>query len=452
MGLFDALFGKSEKPIADPALLRDELFAAARAGDARRLERLARANQPAVLEHFRSWQKVPEAVRADPAAVQGYVHSMVAVARVFAERLGRPELMAALTGPPGSNPIAKWQDALRRAGELIEGLRYPEARAVLTDALIDSRGMTGSGVDTLLPVTHGRLAEAHFHAGAAAQAVPHLEQALALCEKSGDREGVAAYTASLFEAHRYLGQPDRAAEYADRMAALLDAGGAARDAARWRTRARIVRAGEPLNRVVAVVNGETFEIDEVRVAGDARVQFVFERNRVTLRPAVVHAERGERLGSAGRHEEALAAFDEAAAADPFDPHARYLRAFTLLHLGRHADAADGYRRVEELAPGWFHCRADLWVADGLVAGRLDQPDFLGLYLLEDGPGTPAEKVALCEQLLARRAGLTPPGCTWGGTSPGPGARRRPSRRCGRGWPPTRTWTCRRGCWSSWRHS
>jgi hypothetical protein len=78
VGLFDRLFGKPEPPIPDPDRLRDALFAAARAGDARRLERLARANEAAVLAHFRTWQKVPEAVRADPAAVQRYVHSMIA--------------------------------------------------------------------------------------------------------------------------------------------------------------------------------------------------------------------------------------------------------------------------------------------------------------------------------------------------------------------------------------
>jgi tetratricopeptide (TPR) repeat protein len=400
MGLLSSLFGKGDSPITDPNHLRDELFA----GDASRLERLARTNQAAVLEHFRSWQHVPDAVRADPSAIQGYVHCMVAIAQVFAEKLGRPELMAALAGPPQSNPLTKWQAALRQARELMDALRYPEARAILTDALIDSWGMSGTGVGTYLPITHGYVAEAHFQSGAADQAVPHLEQALALCERSGDAEGIAAYLGSLFEAHRYLGQGERAASYAERMAALLDAQGAARDATRW-TRGCIVRAGEPLNRVVAVVDGATFEVDEVRPVGDVRVQFVFDRNRITLRPATVHTERGEELGSAGRHEETLAAFREAAAADPFDPHCRYLEAFTLLHLGRYADAADGYRRVEELAPGWFQCRADLWVAEQLVLGRLDERDFAVLHLLEDGPAPAAEKVAMAERLLARRPGL-----------------------------------------------
>lgn len=400
MGLFDRLFGKPASPIPDPDRLRDELFAAAQAGDARRLERLARANEAAVLAHFRTWQKVPEAVRADPAAVQRYVHSMIAVAQFFAERLGHSELMAALAGPPESNPIVRWQAALRHARELLDDLRYDEARPVLADALIDARGMSGTGVDSLLPVTHGFLAEAYFHTGRAAEAVPHLEQALAACERTGDVAGVAAYLGSLFEAHRYLGRPAEAAGYADRLA-----GECPDDATRWRTRARIVRAGEPLNRVVAVVGETTCEVDEVRPIADLRVRFVFERNRVTLRPAAAGTERGEQLGAAGRHEEALTAFEQAAAADPFDPHSRYLAAFTLLHLGRYADAADRYRAVEALAPGWFHCHADAWVADELAAGRLDRDDFLDLTRLEDGPESPEAKVAIADRVLARRPGL-----------------------------------------------
>ena len=52
-------------------------------------------------------------------------------------------------------------------------------------------------------------------------------------------------------------------------------------------------------------------------------------------------------------------------------------------------------------------RADLWVAEQLVVGQLDAPDFAALYLLEDGPQPPAEKVILAGQLLARQPGLPP---------------------------------------------
>ena len=401
MGLFNFLLGKGEAPVSDPKRLWDELFAATRAADGKRLERLARANQAAILEHFPVWRKVPDEVRADPSAVQSYAHTLIGLAQIFAEKLGRPELMNLLTGTPENNSLLRWQELLRRTRAMMDGLRYDEARPLLTDTLIDARNMQGTGVERYLPITHGYLAECHFQTGGVEQALPHLEQALELGERSGDREGVVAYLGSLFEAHRYLGHSESAAGFAERLAGVS----AGADAARWRTRARIVRAGEPLNRVVAVVNGVTQELDEVQPVENVRIQFVFERNRITLRPAAELTERGEKLGGAGRYEEALALFEDAARADPFDPHSRYQQAFTLLHLGRYADAADLYRRVEELAPGWFHCRADLWVAEQLALGQLDRVDFLALFLLQDGTDTADEKVKLARQLVARRPGL-----------------------------------------------
>lgn len=401
MGVFDRLFGKSQPPISDPDRLRDELLAAARSADARRLERLARANEAAVIAHFGSWKKVPEEVRADPSRAHLYVHSLVAIAQLFADRLGKPELLDALTGPADSNPIMKSQAALRQSRELLDDLRYDEARSILADALIDARGMSGTEVTSLLSVTHGYLAEAYFHSGRAAEAVLHLRNSLDACERSGDAAGIVAYLGSLFEAHRYLGQPEPAAEYADRLAAVTPE----KDASRWRTRARIVRAGEPLNRVVAVVDGATTEVDEVVPTRDMHIRFAFERNRITLRPAGVSATRGEQLGAAGRYEEALAALEEAAEADPFDPNPHFHAAFSLVHLGRYAEGSHRYRKVEELAPGWFQCRADSWVADQLAVGRLDHDDFLALTSLQDGTAPPKAKLALSDRLLNRRPGL-----------------------------------------------
>src|SRR5262249_56080 len=78
----------------------------------------------------------------------------------------------------------------------------------------------------------------------------------------------------------------------------------ARRPARSRNGGGVVRAGGPLNGVVAVVDGRRYELDEVGAVRDGRVQFLFERNRITLRPATVLTERGEEQGSAGRYEEA----------------------------------------------------------------------------------------------------------------------------------------------------
>ena len=149
----------------------------------------------------------------------------------------------------------------------------------------------------------------------------------------------------------------------------------------------------------------TLELDQLQPSENLHVQFVFERNRLTLRPAEFLTEQGKELGSSGRHEEALAIFREARQADRFDPHGRYLEAFTLLQLGQYADAVAVYQQVEELAPGWFHCREDAWLAEQLLLGRLDHQDLLLLGTLEDGPDSPKKKVAVAQELITRRPDL-----------------------------------------------
>jgi tetratricopeptide (TPR) repeat protein len=124
-------------------------------------------------------------------------------------------------------------------------------------------------------------------------------------------------------------------------------------------------------------------------------------------PAVELTKRGEKLAVAGKHEDALATFREAGKPDQFDPQSRYLEAFTLLHLGRFSKAIEAYQIVEQLAPGWFHCRTDLWLAEQLAAGRVNQGTFLALHILEDGPQSPEEKYRLVQQVLASNPDLAP---------------------------------------------
>jgi tetratricopeptide (TPR) repeat protein len=407
MGLFDFLFGSRTPEAQSPDQLQDLLFGAAQAGDGKLLERLCRANRAAIAENFPRWQKVPEGVRNDPAAVQRYAQGLIAVAQTFADRLGSPELLERLTGSQQSNPLARWQERLQEAQGLMADLRYREARDLLADLLIDVRGLRGTGVDTYLPVTLGYLGECYFQGREAEKAVPHWEQALRLCEQHDDLAGVAAYLGNLYEAHRCLGRPEPAASSAERLADAFEGQGRTDEVRRYRRQAGIVRAGEPLNRVVAVVDGRHYELDEVGPIRVGKVQLVFERNRVTLRPATVLTQQGETLGGASRYEEALDAFRAAARSDPLDPHARYEEGLTLLYLRRYAEAVDSYEAAEGLAPGWFHCRADLWLARELALGHLGHELFLALRALEDGSLPPAEKVRLAEQGLGAAPGLMP---------------------------------------------
>ncbi len=400
MGLFDSLFGGRPPVVGDPEQLRTLLFDAAAAGDQKRFDALCRANQDAIVRLFPEWQKVPESIRKDPAAVPRFAQGLIAVARHFAERLGRPELLQRLKGTPEDNPLWRWQEALRQTQAMMQELRYQEAAGRLSDLLIDVRELQGSGADAYLPLTYGRLGECYFQAGEAAKAVAPTRQALELCEKHGDVEGVIAYHGNLYEIHRYLGEAGPAAEHAERLAGVMVKAGREDDAAWYRKQAPLVRAGEPLNRVVALVGERRYELDDVPLVKDGRVQFLFERNRVSLQPSRHWTQRGEKHGGAGEYDQALAAFREAARADPYDPHPRFLAGLTLMNLQRAAEAADEYAAAEELAPGWFHCRADLWLAREIALGRLEHRAFLALFVIEDGQFPPEQKVQFADRVLA----------------------------------------------------
>ncbi len=391
----------------DSDRIRAALIDAASSGDHRRLAELCAAHQVTIRRDFSAWTRVPAEVRAHPAAVQQYAGALVGVAHFFATQLGDPTLLDMMRGPQESNPVVAWQRALGQARELMGELLYGEARQVLSSALAEARGLEGSAVDSYLPVTYGMLGDCCFQLGDATTALDATATALVLCEEQGDQAGVLAYRANLFEIHRYLGQAEAAAIAAERYADVLMTAGQARQAAAWQRHAQLVRSGEPLNRVVVVIDGEQHELHDVPGVGEQRVQFVFQRNRITLEPARRRTADGEQLGGQGRHAEAVESFQEAARLDPFDPHSRYLSGLALLHLGRYTEATAEYEATERLAPGWFHCRADLWMARELARGALGHDLFRVVYQLEDAPVPPQEKARMAEAALRMAPRLAP---------------------------------------------
>ena len=392
--------------MADVSSLRDLIFGVIAAGDAARAEAVCRAQRDAIAAAFPGWCTVPEELRHDQPALQRYASCLIATAQLFEERLGDASLIERLRGGDGGdNPLAAWQRELAAARGEMTALAYGEAAARLRRLLDETRELIGNGADQLRPITLGFLGECAFQEGDAAGALAPLEQALTLCDAAGDGEGILAYLGNLYEVHRYLGQGELAADYAEQLALGLAQLGRAADAARYRTKAALARAGEPRNRInVVLADGRQVELDQVG-RPEGQLRFVFERDRVSLRRATELGRRAGAAGAAGRLEEALELFRAAAAADPHDPHPRYEAGVTLLALRRYADAVTEYEATEAIAPGWFHCRADLWLARELLAGRLSHAVFQALRALEDIPDEPAAKLARADAALAAAPGV-----------------------------------------------
>jgi tetratricopeptide (TPR) repeat protein len=390
----------------DPVALQQLLFDAVAARDAVALETLCRQHQAQIVELFPSWRIVPQPLRDRPAEAQKYIESVVSVARMFDERLQQPNLLRSLIGDPSDNPLVKWQKELEAARQEMEGFRYKRAVDRLKALLASVRELRGSGADAYLPVTHGTLGECYFQTGLAEKAIAPTKLALELCRKTGDLEGIAAYAGNLYEIHRWLGQGQQAAGFADEMADVAERRRQPDEAARYRRQAEIVRKGEPPLRVIVAVNGRRFELDEVFAGVEGKIEFMLERNRLALRPSGALTARGEEVAKQGHFDKSIQRFREAAHADRHNPQPHYQAALALLYLQRYGEAAQEYERVERRAPGWFYCRSGLWLARQLEAGNISHQDFMALHMLEDGPIPPEQKVALAEQTL-KEADIAP---------------------------------------------
>jgi tetratricopeptide (TPR) repeat protein len=335
-----------------------------------------------------------------PDKLAWYAPGLITVAQHFAEKRGHPELLESMSGPPEGNPLVQWQRALVEVEPVMAERRYDEAAARLRATLEDVKGLKGSGADSYLPITYGRLGECLFQSGDAEAARVPMEQALTLCESSGDGDGAIAYLGNLYELHRYRGDAGAAADSLERLAATLDRLDRKAEAARHRRQAIIVRAGEPLCRVIVEIDGQTMEIsDAPRPQG--RVRLIYQRNRIALHRCSDAVAAGVQAAERGELEAALGCFARATAADVFDPWPRYHAGLALLELRRYDDALLSYQATEAVAPGWYHCRSDCWFADRLAAKAIDHDTFSGVRLLADGGLSPPQAEALANAVLQR---------------------------------------------------
>jgi tetratricopeptide (TPR) repeat protein len=260
--------------IHDANQLRDLLFAARASGDRILLTRLCSTYQDRISGDFREWRIVPEDIRNDAAALQNYADGLIAVATFFADELGRPELLASLSGSQGENPLVKWQNTLAQAQESMDRLLYRPAAKSLEAALAEFEGLHGTGRDACLPLTYGQLAECYFHSGEIQKSLLAAATALRLCTQQEDIDGILAYLGHVYEISRYLGQGEQAAHFAEQRSQVLQQQGRLNEAARYRKKAQLARAGEPLNRVIVEVGDAHFELDEVPVVRDQRMRLL----------------------------------------------------------------------------------------------------------------------------------------------------------------------------------
>src|SRR6185369_15070552 len=114
--------------------------------------------------------------------------------------------------------------------------------------------------------------------------------------------------------------------------------------------------------------------------------------------ATRRVERGKALAGKGQYDDALELFREAANIDPYEPDAHYQAGMVLCEQRLYPQAVEEYETCETLAPGWYFCRSDLWVAKQLALGAMSHEVFLGMRFLQDGPPDAEKQIKLANEM------------------------------------------------------
>jgi tetratricopeptide (TPR) repeat protein len=388
-----------------PEQVRDRLIAAA-SGSRLKLGALCERYKGVVAANLDLMRKAPAGMLTDPASIEQYVQRLGTVAQCLATECGAPELWDELCGTPDDNPLLQWD---RWYGELpgrMERLEHDQLIAEARSFIERARELQGDAARQNEVFLLGRLAELLFHSGRVSDAIGPFREALAACREMGDVEGEMTYLKNLLEAHRYLGEVAEAAAAGEEVIAVCHRHG--KDPGPVRKLVRQIRDGEPPCRIVcARDDGTERELDELEGAADGRYQFRFRRNRLSLQKATALVRRGNELASGGQLAEALEKYHEASEVDPHDPDPMYQSGMCLLELGAYAQARATYEDIERIAPGWFRCRTDRWLAQSLEEGTVSDEEFRLLRALEDGGLEPAAAMEIARKAVATYPGFAP---------------------------------------------
>lgn len=388
-----------------PTELRARLIELAASGSAEKLRQLCEQYKEQVAANVDLMCKAPEGMPTDSAALDRYVQCLGAVAQCLATECAAPELWNRLWGTPDTNPLLQWQRWFGELPERMDRLEHDALIAEAQDFITEARRLQGTTARQSEAFLLGRLGELLFHSGRVRESEAPWRAAFKLCEEIGDTEGQRVYLNNLLEFHRYLGNNADAIHTGEELASRSTKQGVNCD--RLQKRLEVMRRGEPLCRVICVRDGKEQELDEIAHFGEGRYQFQFCRNRLQLQQAAGLVRQGNQLASSGQLADALEKYQLAADTDPHDPDPIFQSGVCLLEMGAYAKAREAFEEVERLAPGWFRCRTDRWLAASLEEGVVSDEQFRVMRALEDGGLPPEKALELAKQAIRKYSDFAP---------------------------------------------
>lgn len=379
--------------------LQEKLFLAARSGD-----------MPTLRKACRKWGEfvgpVAEQFVASQSGIEENGKLLHAIAVCLDEDCGYPELLDHLAVPAVSSedplgPLQQWYAQLERRTRRLEFNALIEEGRAFFDSL---EQLPAADAAKQKCVLHSRLADLLLHSGHAEAAIADYDAALQFAKQAGFVEGAVLQLRSLMETFARLGDArlNTAAEQLKQVLASTGGNPAIVD-----LRLAELTSDKPRCRVLYIEENRPHEIESVKQLSCEQIELQYYRPHGTLLKAQVLTEQGKDLASTGSIDQAIACFEQARATDPLDPDPTYHLAKCLLHTGRFVDAEKLFVEVETLAPGWFNCRSDRWLAHAMATGRFEDQQMQALRIASDGGLDPARRIELAKRAVEAAPDFAP---------------------------------------------
>ncbi|MBY0357928.1 MAG: tetratricopeptide repeat protein [Candidatus Obscuribacterales bacterium] len=383
------------------AVVKKSLFDAIINNHLTDFDTLCLKHEEEIFANFADWKSASEDLRADDEAYQLNVRCLQIVANYFLRNRMKGELHAILTGLDDSPETIEWRNRLTEAEQLMAELKYEQALPLLESCLAKSAQSSSVGMQTLRPLTLGCIGECFFQLAQGTKAIKPLQDALSLAEEQRDSDSVLQYLRSLYEVHRYLGDPAAAAGYALRLSEVLEERGLLIPASNWRHQGRAIKNGEPPLRAVVKIGEELFELNDIPVVQSDKVEFLPMRSRTELKLSMQLCDEGRGFAEQTDVDTALQKFAAAKKADPLNYWPHYYSAAVFMHQNKFEEAVKAYEKTEELCPGWENTRSELWLARQMAAGHMQEDVYKSALVFLNDQLPVEERVRACKETLAK---------------------------------------------------
>lgn len=361
---------KKKGPI-DPNQLKQDLIMALKENNSRQFADLCNQNKKMIFANYGEWQKAPQGLQDNAEQFRDYGNFLVGVAQYFAQQ-GDGVLMQKLIGhADDKNPFDQIKNQLKKAEHLVVENHHKQAIKLLSEAKNGLKSFTGPLKDDMMTKADGLIGVANFHLGKLKEAIACTRQALESCQKSGDIEGIMAYSGNLVQMYRQNNQPDEAEKFNQ----LLE-----------KTRFEQNMAASPRIDETKLIyrDAEGRELRGKDLQGyNGKVDWEISTCDVIPQEARRWHEEGRQLGAQQKFDEAKEAFLKAAQLAPAWPYPYYDLAFTYV-LQKDVEMALAYfEKVDEMAPrGFFNSKVALHSLQREQKGQLPPETYLTFISLE----------------------------------------------------------------------